>query len=211
MLTTLASGRRVGDAQCGTRRCEGGPCAHNNDPIWSGYGYVNHRFIRWSRHRLRVATHPVRPVYAEETQAFVRFASLAWVRCSCANITGVPSVRLASGPGRGLPSMALLSYLAGWGAAVGGLQGTCRLLPSVCSRPDGCLRTPSIVPRMLVGAPGFEPGSRRPKRPMIGQATLRARDLALTLPAFNLTVVRQANTRGPRPVQTGDRPPWRGQ
>ena len=125
VLTTLASGRRVGDAQCGFVVMRKAVLAHTNkDPIWSGYGYVNHRFIRWSSHRLSVATHPVRPVYAEETSGIrpLRFffgVGAMFVR----EHHGHAVSSHASGPGRGLLSMALLSYLAGWAAAVGVASG----------------------------------------------------------------------------------------
>ena len=118
VLTTLASGRRLGDAQCGfivvrhevlTRT--------NDDPVWSGYGYVNHRFIRWSRHGFRVATHPVRPVYGEEISGIrpLRFffsVGAMFVR----EHHGRAFSSLANGPGRVPLSVALLSYLAGWGS-----------------------------------------------------------------------------------------------
>ena len=118
VLTTLASGRRVGDAQCGFIVMRHEVLTQTNeDPVWSGYGYVNHRFIRWSRHRFRVTTHPVRPVYGEEISGIrpLRFffsVGAMFVR----EHHGRAFSSLAAGPGRVLLSVALLLYLAGWGS-----------------------------------------------------------------------------------------------
>ena len=125
VLTTLASGRRVSDAQCGfivlrkevLDRTKG-------DPVWPGYGYVNHRFIRWSRHRIPVGFHPVRPVYGDETSGIrpIRFlfgVGAMFVR----EHHGRAFSSLASGPGR-LPLMfALVAYLGGWVAGLGAVFG----------------------------------------------------------------------------------------
>lgn len=128
VLTTLASGRRVGDAQCGFVVMRGDVLTRTkNDPVWPGYGYVNHRYIRWSRHGLRVATHPVRPVYAEETSGIRPFRFLVGVGAMFVREHhGRAFSSLASGPGRLILSGALLCYLAGWASVVGVVVG---LLP----------------------------------------------------------------------------------
>ena len=121
MLTTLASGRRVGDAQCGFVVMRQTVITRSkDDPVWSGYGYVNHRFIRWSRHGFRVSSHPVRPVYGEETSGvrplrfFFRVGAMFVLEHH-----GRAFSSLAFGPGRVPLSLALLTYLAGWGALFG--------------------------------------------------------------------------------------------
>ncbi len=68
VLTTVAAGRPVADAQCGYVVLRGDVLrTTENDPVWPGYGYVNHRFIRWSRHGLRVGHHPVATRYGSES------------------------------------------------------------------------------------------------------------------------------------------------
>lgn len=131
VLTTLASGRRVRDAQCGFVVLRTEVLQRTkDDPVWSGYGYVNHRFIRWSRHGFRVEAHPVRPVYAEETSGIrpVRFffsVGAMFVREHHARAFA----SLGSGPGRLSLSAALLCYLAGWAAVFAASTGM--LAPSV--------------------------------------------------------------------------------
>ena len=136
LLTTLASGRRVGDAQCGfiVMRQEV-LIQTKDDPVWSGYGYVNHRFIRWSRHGLRVATHPVRPVYGEETSGIrpLRFffsVGAMFVR----EHHGRAFSSLVSGPGRVPLSVALATYLAGWASLVAVVGGVLPL-PALVALP----------------------------------------------------------------------------
>ena len=136
LLTTLASGRRVGDAQCGfiVMRQEV-LIQTKDDPVWSGYGYVNHRFIRWSRHGLRVATHPVRPVYGEETSGIrpIRFffsVGAMFVR----EHHGRAFSSLVSGPGRVPLSAALATYIAGWASLVAVVGGVLPL-PALAGLP----------------------------------------------------------------------------
>ena len=130
-LTTLASGRRVRDAQCGFIVLRTEVLQRTkDDPVWSGYGYVNHRFIRWSRHGLHIESHPVRPVYAEETSGIrpLRFffsVGAMFVREHHARAFA----SLGSGRGRATLSAALLCYLAGWAAVFAGFSGV--LAPSV--------------------------------------------------------------------------------
>ena len=116
VLTTLASGRRVRDAQCGFIVARNEVFQHTkDDPVWPGYGYVNHRYIRWSRHGLRVVAYPVRPVYAEETSgihAFRFFFSVGAMFVREHHARAFAS--LGSGRGPLALSAALLCYLAGW-------------------------------------------------------------------------------------------------
>ena len=131
VLTTLASGRRVKDAQCGfivlraevLQRTKG-------DPVWPGYGYVNHRFIRWSRHGFRVEAHPVRLVYAEETSGIrpLRFFFSVGAMFVREHHTRA-FASLGSGRGRVSLSAALLCYLVGWAAVFSASTGF--LSPSV--------------------------------------------------------------------------------
>ena len=126
VLTTLASGRRVHDAQCGFIVLRTSVLERTkDDPVWAGYGYVNHRFIRWSRHGIPVSSHPVRPIYGEETSGIrpVRFffgVGGMFVREHHARAFS----SLASGPYRGRLALALLFYLGGWAAGLGTLLGT---------------------------------------------------------------------------------------
>jgi glycosyltransferase involved in cell wall biosynthesis len=116
VLTTLASGRRVRDAQCGFIVVRNEVLQHTkDDPVWSGYGYVNHRFIRWSRHGFRVVAHPVRPVYAEETSGIRPFRFFFSVGAMFVREHHARAfASLVSGRGRLALSAALLCYLAGW-------------------------------------------------------------------------------------------------
>ena len=130
ILTTLASGRHVGDPQCGFIVARHEVLARTkDDPVWPGYGYVNHRFIRWSGHGLRVATHPVRPVYGEETSGIRPLRFFVGVGAMFVREHHARAFRsLASGPGRVPLLVALLAYMAGWGSMPGVVSG---MLPFV--------------------------------------------------------------------------------
>ena len=115
-LTGLASGRPVSDAQCGFVVVRASVLRRTaDDPVWPGYGYVNHRFIRWSRHGLRVGHHPVSTRYGTEQSGVRPLRFLVSVgRMLVAEHHARAWSTMVNGPYRLTMLAAFLLYLGGW-------------------------------------------------------------------------------------------------
>ena len=82
-LTSLASGIRVRDSQCGYTATSGTMISKWNwNQNWQGYGYPNWWLMEAGRRGFRIAEIPVKSIYANETsgiQIFKFFASVSWM------------------------------------------------------------------------------------------------------------------------------------
>ncbi len=117
-LTSLAAGRPVPDAQCGFVVLHRRVLAiTGSDPVWEGYGYVNHRFIRWSGHRLQVGFHPVQTRYGAErsgVRASRFFFGVGWMLVREHHRRAYRA--MVRGDGGWRMPLAFVAYLAGWAA-----------------------------------------------------------------------------------------------
>lgn len=116
LLTGLASGRSVPDAQCGFVVVRASVLRQTaDDPVWPGYGYVNHRFIRWSRHGLRVGHFPVSTRYGNEQSGVrpLRFL-IAVGRMLVVEHHARAWSSMINGPHRLTMLAAFFLYLGGW-------------------------------------------------------------------------------------------------
>lgn len=67
VLTSYATGVRLGDSQCGYTVLSRKAALHLDfDGMWQGYGYPNDLLIALGRRGVSIAEVPVRPVYADE-------------------------------------------------------------------------------------------------------------------------------------------------
>jgi len=117
-LTSLASGIRIRDSQCGYTATSGTMIEKWNwDQTWQGYGYPNWWLMEAGRRGFRIAEIPVKSIYANESsgiQILKFFGSVSWMLWIGIWRRGFDWYILGKGTSAPLKISAAMLWFGGW-------------------------------------------------------------------------------------------------
>ena len=117
-LTSLASGIRIRDSQCGYTATSGTMIEKWNwNRTWQGYGYPNWWLMEAGRRGFRIAEIPVRSIYANESsgiQILKFFGSVSWMLWVGIWRRGFDWYILGKGTSAPLKISAAMLWFGGW-------------------------------------------------------------------------------------------------